>query len=127
MLPETPRFPHWEVNLKIKLALFAAAMIAVPAFAQTAAPASDTVKAMIEKGVVMKVMDFEGEVIYTADGKFSGFDGMFSGTYTVDGSKLCTTSDMGSGCQAYPDGKKAGDTFTVEFDQIGPVEITIKK
>lgn len=113
--------------MKLKLALLVAAMIAAPAFAQTAAPASDTVKAMVDKGVVMKVMDFEGEVTYTADGKFSGFDGMFSGTYTVDGSKMCTTSDMGSSCMSYPDGKKPGDTFTVEMDQVGEVAITIKQ
>jgi phosphate-selective porin len=127
MLSETHWFPLWEVHVKLKLALLAAAMIAAPALAQTAAPASDTVKAMIDKGVVMRVMDFEGEVTYTADGKFSGFDGMFSGTYTVDGAKLCTTSDMGSGCQEYPDGKKAGDTFTVEMDPVGEVSITIKQ
>jgi len=112
--------------MKLKLALFVAAMIAAPALAQTAAPPSDTVQAIVDKGVVMKVMDFEGEVIYTADGKFSGFDGMFSGTYTVDGSKLCTTSDMGSSCLAYPDGKKPGDSFTVEMEQVGEVSITIK-
>lgn len=101
-----------------------AGLLAAPALAQ--APASDTIKAMIDKGITMSVMGFQGDMNYTKDGKFSGFDGMATGTYTVDGSKMCTTSDMGTMCVTYPDGKKSGDKFTVNFDPIGDVEITIK-
>ena len=106
----------------------AAALLAVPALAQTpaGAPPSDTLKAVIQKGVTMSVMGFQGDMTYTADGKYSGFDGMATGTYTVDGSKMCTTSDMGTLCVTYPDGKKSGDTFTVNFEPIGDVSITIK-
>ncbi len=109
----------------ISLALMAG-LLAAPALAQTPAPPNDTIKAMIEKGITMSVMGFSGDMAYTKDGKYSGFDGMATGTYTVDGGKMCTTSDMGTLCVTYPDGKKSGDTFTVNFDPIGDVEITIK-
>src|SRR5262245_56136566 len=113
---------------KLTAALLAG-LIALPAFAQQAPapkPANDTIKAMIEKGVTMSVMGFEGEIKYTADGNWSGFDGQASGTYTVDGDKMCTNSDQGAGCATYPAGKKSGDKFTVEFEGLGEVEITIK-
>jgi len=109
----------------LSLALMAA-LVAAPALAQTPAPPNDTIKAMIAKGVTMSVMGFQGDMNYTPDGKYSGFDGMATGTYTVDGAKMCTTSDMGTACVTYPNGKKSGDKFTVTFEAIGDVEITIK-
>jgi len=114
--------------MKHLMIALAAGLVALPALAQTPAakPASDTIKAMIEKGVTMSVMGFEGEIKYTADGNWSGFDGQASGTYTVDGDKMCTKSDMGEGCATYPAGKKSGDKFSVEFEGLGAVDITIK-
>jgi hypothetical protein len=114
--------------MRILTAALVAGLLAAPVFAQTPAPkpANDTIKAMIEKGVVMSVMGFEGSIEYTADGKWSGFDGQASGAYTVDGDKLCTASDQGEGCAVYPAGKKSGDKFTVTFEGLGDVEITIK-
>src|SRR5262245_60005295 len=115
--------------MRILTAAIAAALLAGSAFtavAQTAKPANDTIKAMLEKGVVMSIMGFDGEITYTPDGKWSGFDGMASGTYKVDGDKMCTTSDMGEACVNYPAGKKSGDKFTVEFEGLGPVEVTLK-
>lgn len=112
--------------MRILTAALVATLLAVPAFAQTPKPANDTIKAMIEKGVIMSVMGFEGAITYTADGKWDGFDGQASGTYTVDGDKMCTISDMGEGCATYPAGKKSGDKFTVQFEGLGDVEITIK-
>ena len=114
--------------MKHLMIALAAGLIAFPALAQTPAPkpANDTIKAMIEKGVTMSVMGFEGEIKYTADGNWSGFDGQASGAYTVDGDKMCTSSDQGEGCATYPAGKKSGDKFTVTFEGLGDVEITIK-
>ncbi len=103
-----------------------AGLLAVPALAQTPAPANDTIKVMLEKGAVWTIMGFEGEIIYTPDGKWTGFDGQASGTYTVDGNKLCTNSDQGSACAVYPDGKKSGDTFVITLDALGDVDVKIK-
>ena len=111
--------------MRILTAALVAGLIAAPALAQ-AKPANDTIKAMIEKGVTMSIMGFEGSIAYTADGNWSGFDGQASGKYTVDGDKMCTTSDQGEGCAVYPAGKKSGDKFTVTFEGLGDVEITIK-
>jgi hypothetical protein len=112
----------------MRLLLLAAAAVAMSgaAMAQTAAPPSDTVKVMLEKGAVWTVMGFEGEIIYTPDGKWTGFEGQASGTYKVDGNKLCTTSDMGEACAVYPDGKKSGDTFVIELEGLGAVDVKIK-
>lgn len=131
VLSETHRFPNHAIHvggllLKLKLALFAAVMIAAPAFAQ--APPSDTVKAVVEKGVTMDVQGNVGTIEYKPDGTFSGFDGMFSGTYKTDGNKLCITVEafgLVDQCQAYPDGKKSGDTFELTSD-MGAMNVTIR-
>lgn len=112
--------------MKIKLALLAAVMAAAPAFAQ--APPSDTVKAVIEKGVSMDVQGNVGEIEYKPDGTFSGFDGMFAGTYKADGNKLCITVEafgIVDQCQVYPDGKKSGDSFELTSD-MGAMQVTIR-
>ena len=113
--------------MKLKTVLLAAALIAAPAFAQDAAAPSDTVAAVVAKGVSMDVGGNVGDIEYKADGTFSGFDGMFSGTYKTNGNKLCITVEafgLNNACQEYPDGKKSGDTFTLESD-MGPMQVTI--
>lgn len=112
--------------MKLRLALLAAAMIAAPAFAQE--PPSETIKNVIEKGVSMDAQGNVGEIEYKPDGTFSGFDGMFSGTYKADGNKLCITVEafgLVDACQAYPDGKKSGDTFELTSD-MGTMQVTIR-
>ena len=112
--------------MKLKLALLAAAaLISTPALAQVAPP-SDTLQAVVEKGIVMTVMGTEGEIEFKADGSWAGFGGAAMGTYTVDGPNLCITSDMGTACSAYPDGKKSGDSFTITLDQFGDVPVKIR-
>lgn len=111
--------------MKLKLALLAAVVtFSAPAFA--GAPPSDTLQAIVEKGMIMNIMGTEGEIEFKADGSWSGFGGAAAGTYTVDGSNLCITSDMGTACSAYPDGKKSGDSFTITLDQLGEVPIKIR-
>ena len=114
----------------MKLAMFAlaAAMLAAPALAQDVTPPSDTVKAVVEKGVTMEVMGQAGDIEYKADGTFSGFDGQFEGTYKTNGNKLCITVEafgMVDQCTEYPDGKVAGDTFEIPSD-MGPLKVTIR-
>ena len=114
--------------MKLQTVLLAAALFAAPAFAQDAAPPSDTVAAVVAKGVSMDVGGNVGNIDYKADGTFSGFDGMFSGTYKTNGDKLCITVEafgLTDACQAYPAGKKSGDTFTLESD-MGPMQVTIR-
>ena len=114
----------------MRLTIFAAAAIALaaPALAQDAAPPSDTVKTVVEKGVSMEVMGQAGTIDYKADGTFSGFDGQFAGTYKTNGNKLCISVEafgIDNQCTEYPDGKKSGDTFEIPSD-MGPMKVTIR-
>lgn len=114
--------------MKLQFALLAAVMAVAPAFAQDAAPPSDTVATVVEKGVTMDVAGNVGDIEYKPDGTFSGFDGMFAGTYKTNGNKLCITVEafgLVDRCQEYPDGKKSGDSFTLESDQ-GAMQVTIR-
>lgn len=114
--------------MKLTTLTLAAALLAAPAFAQDAAPPSDTIKAVVEKGVSMDVMGNVGDIEYKPDGTFSGFEGMFAGTYKADGNKLCITVEafqLVNECTAYPDGKKSGDTFEIPSD-MGPMKVTIR-
>ena len=114
--------------MKLAPIMLAAAMLAAPAFAQEAAAPSDTVAAVVAKGVSMDVGGNVGDIEYKADGTFSGFDGMFSGTYKTNGNKLCITVEafgMIDQCSEYPDGKKSGDTFELP-SEMGPLKVTIR-
>lgn len=114
--------------MRLTLLAAAAALIAAPALAQIAPP-SDTVKAVVEKGVTMEVMGQAGDIEYKADGSFSGFDGQFAGTYKTNGNKLCITVEafgMVDQCTEYPDGKKAGDSFEIP-SEMGPLKVTIRQ
>lgn len=107
-----------------------AALLAAPAFAQeaTPAPASDTVKEVTTNGVTMEVQGQAFNIDYAEDGTFVGGDGMFGGTWKADGPKLCITIPgmVENQCTAYPDGKKAGDSFDIESD-MGPMTIKIRE
>lgn len=116
--------------MRLTILAAAAALMAAPALAQDApAPPSDTVKAVVEKGVTMEVMGQAGDIEYKADGSFSGFDGQFAGTYKTNGNKLCITVEafgMVDQCTEYPDGKKAGDSFELA-SEMGPLKVTIRQ
>ena len=70
---------------------------------------------------------YEIEVTYTPDGKFTAMDGQVTGTWKIDGDKLCTSSnfDPNVTCVAYPKDKKSGDTFTLGGPQ-GSVQVKIR-
>jgi hypothetical protein len=76
------------------------------------------------------VLTVEGtniDVTYTADGKFTAANGQVTGTWRIDGDKLCTTSNVRpqEACAVYPHGKKSGDSFEVTGPR-GSGTVTIK-
>ncbi len=103
-----------------------AALIAAPAFAQTPPANADTYKAMIEHGIVLVLPDLEIDVNFAADGTFTALGGAGTGTWKIAGDQLCTTDGQTKveTCQAYPAGKKSGDTFDLETPQ-GTVPVRI--
>jgi hypothetical protein len=108
--------------MRIVLAAAMVVAIAAPAFAQE----PSTLQNVTTKGVVMKVQGMEVPVTYTPDGKYTAMGGQVTGTWKINGDKLCTTSVMNpaEACVAYPAGKKSGDEFQVT-GSMGPVMIKI--
>lgn len=107
------------------------AALAAPAFA---APPNDTLAAVIAKGAVIKGnvqgQDLELAMTYKADGTYTASvmgQELGGGTYTADGEKLCTKSQLGEGCTVYPAGKKAGDSFKITSPTLGEATVTINK
>ena len=96
------------------------ALLATPALA-------DTLKEVTTRGIVLTVQGMDIDVTYTPDGKFTAMDGQVTGTWRIDGDKLCTTSnvDPNESCVAYPKGKKSGDSFDLTGPQ-GTATIKIK-
>ena len=104
--------------------LIAAALTAVA----LATPAlADTLTEITSHGIVLMLGDMNIEVTYTPDGKFTAADGQITGTWKIDGDKLCTSSnfDPNVTCVAYPKDKKSGDTFMLESPQ-GSVQVKIR-
>jgi hypothetical protein len=104
-----------------------AALMAAPAFAQEAAPPSDTIKEVTSKGVFFDVQGMEIDMVFKADGSFTGMAGAFEGTWKADGKKLCLTIPgmIENQCTEYPDGKKSGDSFEVTTEN-GPMNVKIR-
>lgn len=104
----------------LAIALVASVAVAAPAFA-------DTIKEMTTHGVVLGLSGQEIDVDYTPDGKFSAAGGQVTGTWRVDGDKLCSSSnvDPTERCVAFPKDKKSGDSFELTTEQ-GTVTIRIK-
>jgi hypothetical protein len=98
------------------------------AFAALAAPAmAGTLEEVTTKGMVISLEGMEIDVKYTPDGKFTALDGQVTGTWRIDGDKLCTTSNFepAEQCVAYPKDKKSGDSFEVTGPQ-GSAMVKIK-
>lgn len=105
-----------------KLMLAAATVLALATPA-----AADTLEEVTSKGIFLTVQGMDIDVIYTPDGKFTAMDGQVTGTWKIDGDKLCTSSnfDPTESCVEYPKGKKSGDTFDLTGPQ-GTATIKIK-
>ena len=94
-------------------------LIAAAVLAMAAGPAAaDTLTEVTTHGIILTVQGMDIDVTYTPDGKFTAMDGQVTGTWRIDGAKLCTTSnfDTNETCVEYPKDKKSGDTF----DLTGP-------
>jgi hypothetical protein len=98
------------------------------AFAALASPTfAGTLEEVTTKGMVISLEGMEIDVKYTPDGKFTALDGQVTGTWRIDGDKLCTTSNFEptEQCVAYPKDKKSGDSFEVTGPQ-GSAMVKIK-
>ena len=103
-------------------------LLAAAALAALATPAlTDTIHEVVTHGIVLSAQGMELEVTYTPDGKFTALDGQVTGTWRIDGEKLCTTSNFApeEQCVAYPEGKVSGDSFDLTSPQ-GTANIKIK-
>ena len=102
-------------------------LIAIGLMALATPAAAGTVDEMVKHGVSLVLGDMEIDVTYTADGKFTAADGQVTGTWKMDGDKMCTTSnfDPNETCIALPADKKSGDSFELTSPQ-GSVTMKIK-
>lgn len=94
-------------------------LIAAAVLVMAAGPAAaDTLTEVTTRGIILTVQGMDIDVIYTPDGKFTAMEGQVTGTWRIDGDKLCTTSnfDPQETCVEYPKDKKSGDSF----DLTGP-------
>ena len=105
---------------KLMIAAAAMALIATPALAST-------LTEVVAHGIILTIGDMEIPVTYTPDGKFSAMDGAVTGTWKIDGDKMCTTSnfDPNESCVEYPKDKKSGDNFDLTGPQ-GTANVKIK-
>lgn len=112
--------------MKRIIAISIVALIAAPAFAQIT-----TVQEVTTRGMVMDAGGMKFDVAYKPDGSLAvtmdGADVGLTGTWRIDGEKLCTTSNFNpvEECAVYPAGKKSGDSFEVTGSQ-GTAMVTIK-
>jgi hypothetical protein len=102
------------------VSLAVSALLARPALA-------DTLQEVTTRGIVLTAGGMDIDVVYTPDGKFTAMNGQVTGTWRIDGDKLCTTSNFEpqESCVEYPKGKKPGDSFDLTTPQ-GTATIRIK-
>lgn len=102
-------------------------LIAAAVLALATPAAANTLQEVTTKGIVLSVQGMDIDVKYTPDGKFTAMDGQVTGTWRIDGDKLCTTSNFEptEQCVEYPKDKKSGDSFEVTGPQ-GAAMIKIK-
>ena len=88
---------------------------------------ASTLTEVVAHGIILTIGDMDIPVTYTPDGKFSAMDGAVTGTWKIDGDKMCTTSnfDPNESCVVYPADKKSGDSFELTGPQ-GSVTVKIK-
>src|SRR5215470_20189089 len=88
--------------------------------------AADTLQEVTTHGVVILLGGRQIDVDYTPDGKFTANGGQATGTWRIDGDRLCAIANGApERCVAYPKGKKSGDSFNVTGPE-GPATVRIK-
>ena len=111
----------------MRTAIMVLAALALSSTALATPAAADTLTEVTTHGIILTVGDQDIPVSYTPDGKLSAMDGQVTGTWRIDGDKLCTSSnvDPNETCVAYPKDKKSGDSFVIESPN-GSVQIKIR-
>jgi hypothetical protein len=101
--------------------------IGLMALAAAVPARAGTLEEITTHGMVVTIGDMDIDISFTPDGKFIGLDGAITGTWRIDGEKLCTTSnlDPAETCLAYPSDKKSGDSFDLAGPQ-GTAKVKIK-
>jgi hypothetical protein len=88
--------------------------------------AADTLQEVTTHGMVILLGDRQIDVDFTADGKLSVNGGQATGTWRIDGDRLCAITNGGpENCVPYPKGKKSGDSFEVTGPE-GSATVKIK-
>lgn len=93
-----------------------------------AAPArAGTPEEIAAHGMIVTIGDMDVDLTFTPDGKYSGLDGALTGTWKIDGEKLCTSSNFDPTvvCMAFPKDRKSGDVFDLTSPQ-GTAKVKIK-
>ena len=122
-----PFLPFFGIA-SISLAAYAAGPLVVAQEPEQPAPTvSDTVKVVIENGLTMTLPGGPRLVIfYESDGSLGGSLSAVGGTWKAEGRRLCmdVPGFAENQCLTYPDGKKAGDSFSIDATG-GPIVIVI--
>ena len=76
--------------------------------------AADTLQEVTTHGIVIRLGRRQIDVDYAPNGKFTVNSGQATGTWRIDGARLCAiTNGNPETCVPYPKGKKSGDSFEV--------------
>jgi hypothetical protein len=88
--------------------------------------AADTLQEVTAHGIVVLLGGRRIDVDYTPDGKLTVNSGQMTGTWRIDGDRLCASINGNpEACVPYPTGKKSGDTFEVTGPE-GAATVKIK-
>lgn len=88
---------------------------------------ADTLHEVTTHGMIVSLGDRQFEVDFTPDGKLTVNGGQATGSWRIDGDRLCTTVNAApENCVAYPKDKKSGDTFEAPSAQGGAATVKIK-
>jgi len=89
---------------------------------------ASTLTEVTSHGIILTIGGADIPVTYTPDGKLSAMDGAVTGTWRIDGEKLCTqtNADPAEMCAVYPKDKKSGDTFMLATPTGDEVQIKIR-
>jgi hypothetical protein len=111
-----------------RLFIAVAAVAALVPLALATSSHASTLTEVTSHGIILTIGGTDIPVTYTPDGKLSAMDGAVTGTWRIDGEKLCTQSsaDPTESCVAYPKDKKSGDSFTVTSPTGEEVPIKIR-
>jgi hypothetical protein len=107
--------------------IIAAAALGLGVFATPAL--AGTLQEITTHGMVVTIADMSFDLNFTPDGKFTDSTGQLTGTWKIDGAKMCTSSnlDPNETCAEYPADKKSGDTFDLDIPAAGAsIKIHIK-